>query len=407
MEHVRLGVIGIGNMGSEHCRSIIAGHAEPLELVAVADRRADRRAWARDTLPASVRVFPEGDALIDSGLCDAVLIATPHYQHPTLGMHAFERGLHVLSEKPISVSTLDARRLIDAARASGKTFALMFNQRTNCVYRRLREMIRSGELGAVKRVNWTITDWYRTQRYYDSGSWRATWDGEGGGVLLNQCPHQLDLLQWLFGLPTRVRAFCHEGKWHRVEVEDDVTAYMEFPGGATGVFITSTGDLPGANRLEVTLERGRVLCDGASLVCYRIPMNEREYCFTLQEAYSDLVPERIEIATDGENPQHAGVLRAFGRHILTGAPLVAEGAEGLHSLLLINAMYLSAWLDKTVDLPFDEELYARMLARRRACSHIKRVEDVTFNTDHSFGGRIVAAEKPKSTGGTICSTRME
>ncbi|MDD2648780.1 MAG: Gfo/Idh/MocA family oxidoreductase, partial [Eubacteriales bacterium] len=203
MNVVRLGVIGIGNMGSEHCRTILAGKVAGLRITAVADRREDRRRWAEEAFAKSAAVFSEGEELIDSGLCDAVLIATPHYQHPTLAIKAFSKGLDVLSEKPIGVYTKEVRREIEAAQKSGRTFALMFNQRTNCVYRKLREIIESGELGIVKRVNWTITDWYRTQRYYDSGTWRATWAGEGGGALINQCPHQLDLLWWLFGMPTK------------------------------------------------------------------------------------------------------------------------------------------------------------------------------------------------------------
>ena len=393
MEQVRLGVIGIGNMGSEHCRSLMAGKAPGLVLTAVADRRADRREWARNTLGQEVRVFEEGTALMDAGLCDAVLIATPHYQHPTLAIYAFEHGLHVLSEKPIGVYTLDARRMIEAAKKSGKTFALMFNQRTNCVYRRLKALIESGELGAVKRMGWTITDWYRTQRYYDSGAWRATWDGEGGGVLLNQCPHQLDLLQWLFGLPTRVRAFCHIGKWHHIEVEDDVTAYLEFPGGATGVFVTSTGDLPGVNRLEILFDKGRVVCDGNTLECWDSPVNEREYCFTAENAFTEIKGVRREIPTDGDNPQHVGVLNAFADHILYGKPLVAQGEEGLNSLLLSNAMYLSAWQDKTIDMPLDEQAFKQLLFERREHSNVKHSADVTFNTDHSFGGAIVPDDK--------------
>ena len=388
-EKVRLGIIGIGNMGSEHCRSFLNGKLPQIEIVAVADRRESRRNWAKEKLPESTAIFTEGEELVASGLCEAVLIATPHYQHPILAVSAFRHGLHVLSEKPIGVYTLNVREEIREAEKSGKTFALMFNQRTNCVYRKLREMIMSGELGKVKRVNWTITDWYRTQCYYDSGSWRATWAGEGGGALLNQCPHQLDLLQWLFGLPTKVQAFCHIGKWHNIEVEDDVTAYLEFPGGATGVFITSTGDLPGVNRLEVTFECGRIICDGASLKLYRIPSNEREICFSSKEAFVNIEPIFEEIETDGKNEQHAGVLNAFAAHILQGKPLIAEGREGINSLLLSNAMYLSAWTGSAVSVPFDEEQFKVLLDERRAASVHKADVDVTFNTDHSFGGRIV------------------
>lgn len=388
-DKVRLGIVGIGNMGSEHCRLIMSGKVPGIEIVAVADRRESRRNWAREKLPDTVQIFTEGETLITSGVCEAVMIVTPHYQHPHLAKLAFENGLHVLSEKPIGVYMQDVRLEIEAADKCGKTFALMFNQRTNCVYRKLREMIHSGELGAVKRVNWTITDWYRTQCYYDSGAWRATWDGEGGGVLINQCPHQLDLLQWIFGMPEKVRAFCHVGKWHHVEVEDDVTAYMEFPGGATGVFITSTGDLPGVNRLEVMLEKGRIECDGKSLKMWRIPENERDICFSAKEAFYPVDPEEICIETDGLNEQHVGVLKAFAAHILRGEPLVADGREGIYSLMLSNAMYLSSWTERPVTMPMDEDLFLELLNARREQSVHKKEVDITFITDHSSGGQIV------------------
>ena len=244
MSKVRLGIIGAGNMGSGHIRNILAGKCPEIEVVAVADRRESRREAAHEQLPEA-KIFNEGSELIASGVAEAVLIATPHYQHPVLAIDAFKHGLHVMCEKPAGVYTLQVREMIaEADKHPELTFGMMFNQRTNCVYRKIKEMIDAGELGELKRMSWLITDWYRTQSYYDSGAWRATWTGEGGGVLLNQCPHQLDLLTWLCGVPTKVRAFCHEGKWHDIEVEDDVTAYLEFANGMTGVFVTTTATPP-------------------------------------------------------------------------------------------------------------------------------------------------------------------
>lgn len=388
MEQIRLGIIGIGNMGSEHCRMIMAGKTPEVMLCAVADPRPDRRAWAKEMLPSGIAVFEDGEALIAAGLCDAVLIATPHYLHPKLSEKALRSGLHVLCEKPIGVYTEQLHGVLEAAQTCGKTFALMFNQRTNCIYRRLKELLTSGELGEMKRVTWIITDWYRSQAYYDSGSWRATWDGEGGGVLLNQCPHQLDLLQWLCGMPTAVRAFCHEGRWHDVEVEDDVTAYLEFAGGASGVFIASTGELPGTNRLEISCDGGKVVCEGGKLTLWRLPKPETAFRQG-PEAYPQprLAPEVLD--TDGENPQHAGVINAFAAHILHGAPLVADGVEGRNSLMLSNAMHLSAWTNATVSLPIDEAQFASLLAERRAGSRHKTTVDVTLTTDHSATGRAL------------------
>jgi predicted dehydrogenase len=251
MEKVKLGIIGLGNMGTSHVKCIQAGEAPDIELSAVADQLAARREWAASYLSQGVPVFGDGLELIKSGKCDAVLIATPHYQHPSLSIEALKAGLHVMCEKPAGVYTKQVREMNEfAASRQNLVFGMMFNQRTNCVFRKMHELVKGGTLGAIKRVSWIITDWYRPQIYYDSGDWRATWDGEGGGVLLNQCPHNLDLLQWICGMPSAVRAFCHNGKWHNIEVEDDVTAYLEYPGGATGTFITSTAEIGRASCRE-------------------------------------------------------------------------------------------------------------------------------------------------------------
>ena len=380
MAKVKLGIIGVGNMGTGHSKNYLDGLMPEIEITAVADRNPARREWAKENLPG-VKVFEEGVDLIHSGACEAVLIATPHYQHPPLAIEAFKNGLHVMVEKPAGVYTLQVREMnAEADRHPELTFGMMFNQRTNCTYRKMHELIHSGAIGDLKRVNWIITDWYRTQFYYDSGAWRATWAGEGGGVLLNQCPHQLDLLQWLCGLPVRVRAACHEGKWHDIEVEDDVTAYLEFANGATGTFIASTGDALGENRLEIIGTRARIRIENDQLTLDTLSVDERDWCPVCKEPFG--VPE-----TDGENPQHAGVLNAFAAHILHGTPLVADGREGIRGLMLSNAMHLSSWTGKPVHLPIDEGEFVRLLAEKRLHSRKKQVKEVTFATDHSGTGR--------------------
>ena len=384
MSKLRMGIIGVGNIGTGHVENILAGMCPEIVLTAAADRRESRRAWIRDHLPG-IPVFNEGEELIASGACDAVMVCVPHYQHPPLAISAMRHGLHVMVEKPAGVYTLQVREMNEeAALHPDLTFGLMYNQRTNCVYRKLKQMIDSGELGDLKRVSWLITDWYRTQQYYDSGAWRATWAGEGGGVLLNQCPHQLDLLQWLCGLPVRVRAFCHIGKWHDIEVEDDVTAYLEFENGATGVFVTTTGDAPGTNRLEITGTRGKVVCEGDTLVFTRLAVDEREWCATCPQGFKKPDSETFEVETDGENPQHVGVLNAFAAHILRGEPLIADGREGIRGLLLSNAMHLSSWLDKPVSIPFDEQLFKDLLMERCAHSRHKEETDITFDTKGTY-----------------------
>ncbi len=384
MEQIRLGIIGIGGMGANHARIIAEGKVPALKLTAVADIMENRRAWALKEYGGEVAVFDEGSKLIESDACDAVLIATLHYIHPSLAIKALEHGLHVISEKPAGVYTKQVREMNEAAEKSDKVFAIMFNQRTNCLYRKMHELVSGGELGRIKRVNWIITDWYRTQSYYDAADWKATWDGEGGGVLLNQCPHQLDLLQWICGMPIRVRAFCHEGKWHNIEVEDDVTAYLEFADGATGVFVTTTADAPGTNRFEITLEMGKLICENGKLLLYRLSENERDFCMSAKEGFAQPKCTFEEVETDGQNEQHVGVLKAFADRILHGTPLVAEGAEGIHGLTLSNAMHLSSWLDKMVEIPFDEDLFLTELNKKRAFSQKKTGSGVVFDTTGTY-----------------------
>lgn len=381
---VKIGIIGIGGMGSNHANSILKGDVPNMELTAVADIRQCRIDWAKENLPETVSVYSDGKELIDSGDCDAVLVATPHYLHPEYVIYALKHGLHAISEKPAGVYTKQVREMNEVAEKSDKVFAIMLNQRTNCVYRKLHEMIQSGELGQMKRMNWIITDWYRTQSYYDAAGWKATWDGEGGGVLLNQCPHQIDLLQWLCGMPVRVRAFCHEAKWHNIEVEDDVTAYLEFENGATGVFVTTTADAPGTNRLELTFEMGKIVCENDTLTFEKLAVNERHFCMTEKEGFKKPDTTKIIVETDGKNEQHAGVFTAFADKILNDGPLVSEGKEGIKGLTISNAMHLSSWLDKTIELPLDEELFLRELNKRRALSKPKEDSGVVFDTTGTY-----------------------
>ena len=387
-EKLRLGIVGVGNMGRGHINNYADGRLPEIEITAVADIDPAKFDYAREKVPG-VKCYNTATELFNSGDCDAVLIATPHYFHPPMAKEAMQAGLHVMSEKPAGVFTKDVRELIEFTKTSDKTYAIMFNQRTNCTYRKMKELIDSGEYGEIKRVSWIITDWFRTQQYYNSGSWRATWEGEGGGVMLNQCPHQLDLWQWLCGMPVKVRAFCHEGKWHDVEVEDDVTIYVEYANGATGTFITTTGDCPGTNRLEITLDKAKLLVDyssptgDGSLWIYELTGSTKDFIYHSEEGFAKLGGEWKKVETDGMNEQHVGVLNAFAAHILRGEPLVADGAEGINGLTISNAAFLSSWLGKEVTLPIDEDLYYEKLQEKIKNSTHKKVVNEKTESDMS------------------------
>ena len=383
MDIVRVGIIGVGNMGSSHAKKIVAGEIEGMTLAAIADTNPARLEWAKENCPGA-ELFDDAIKMMDSGLIDAVIVATPHYDHPVLVTEALKRDIHALCEKPAGVYTKAVREVNELASRSKATYAIMFNQRTTCVYRKMKEIVESGTMGRIRRTNWLITNWYRSQSYYDSGAWRATWAGEGGGVLLNQCPQNLDLWQWICGMPVKVRAFMAEGKWHDIEVEDDVTAYVEYANGATGVFITSTGDTPGTNRFEIMMDGGKLVCEKDELWLYKLEQSEPEFSATWKNGFGEPKYEKIKVETDGFNPQHAGVLRAFAAHILKGEPLVASGVEGINGLTLSNAMHLSAWTDSTVELPMDEAKFLEELNKRRATSRHKEAEAVVLNTENTY-----------------------
>ena len=387
MDKIRMGIIGIGNMGSAHAKNIVEGKCPEIELAAVCDINPDRLHWAQENLPATVERFDDAIKMMESGKIDAVIVSIPHYFHPQYAIEGFKHHLHVMCEKPAGVYTKQVREMNEAAAKADVTFAMMFNQRTNCVYRKMKEIVESGEMGALRRANWIITNWYRPQAYYDSGAWRATWSGEGGGVLLNQCPHQLDMDQWICGLPVKVDAHLHFGKWHDIEVEDDVTAYMEFENGATGVFITSTGDAPGSNRFELTLDKGKLVVENDKLYKYELDVPEPEFSKTNKVPFGQPKVTYSEVETDGQNPQHVGVLNAFAAHILHGAPLVAEGVEGIRGLTLSNAMHLSCFLGHPVEIPFDEDVYYEELMKRVKTSRRKEnVQTVVADTSSSYAG---------------------
>ncbi len=384
---IRLGIIGCGNMGMSHINNIKKGCLPEFELTAVADLKEERRKAALEAVPG-VKVYNDGSELIQSGEVDAIIVATPHYLHPTYAIEGLEAGIHVMIEKPAGVYTKQVEEMNEAAAKSDKALAIMFNQRTNPCYIKLREILRSGEFGEIKRVNWIITDWYRTQAYYDSGDWRATWSGEGGGVLLNQCPHQLDLWQWLCGMPCKVRGFLHEGKWHNIEVEDDVTIYVDYPNGATGVFITTTGDYPGTNRLEITLDKAKIVCMNNKLEIIELDQSCAEYCANAGEGFGSIQTKTYTITPDPAPwPQHVQVMKQFGDNILRGGELVGRGEEGINGLTISNCAHLSSWLDKTVELPIDKELYFTLLQEKIANSKFVKVtkEAVQQDMDSTFG----------------------
>ncbi len=362
----------MGNMGKFHANYFENNKVSRAELTAVSDAFPSNLEPFRDRY----KTFESSEELIRSGTVDAVIIATPHYLHTSIGIDALKQGLHVLVEKPISVHKADCERLIAAHTSDKQVFAAMFQQRTETKYRRIKHLIDSGELGGLMRVSWIITDWFRTEAYYASGGWRATWKGEGGGVLLNQCPHNLDILQWLCGRPARVRGFCQLGRYHDIEVEDNVTGYLEYPNGATGLFVTSTGEAPGTNRFEIVGERGKLVVENNRLSFTRNEVSMIEFSKTSKAGFAKPPIWDAEIPIEGGGGQHFDITQNFIDAILDGTPLIAPAAEGIYSVELANAILYSSLLGQTIDLPMDGAAYEKKLNQLIADSKfVKKVAE--------------------------------
>lgn len=360
---VRIGVIGIGNMGAAHIRDV--AFLENCELAAVCDVLQDRADWPASEL--GVPAFYDYQDMIKQVQLDAVIIATPHYGHAPISIDCLNKGIHVLVEKPIAVHVKDARKMIAAYEQSkklypGLVFSIMLMQRTYGAWCKIKAMIDAGELGRLVRTTWLITDWFRTQTYYNSGGWRATWSGEGGGVLLNQCPHNLDIYQWLVGMPKRVAGFAAIGKYHDIEVEDEVTGFFQHENGMVGHFVTSTAESPGTNRLEIVGERGKVIFEDGTLTFYRNRSSMLEFLKTCPNSFDKVALDVEQVSFDHHGqPGHRILIENFANGILFGESLIAAAPEGLNSLMLSNAIMQSSFLGQPVELPFDEDLYEACL----------------------------------------------
>jgi predicted dehydrogenase len=380
MDKVRIGIIGMGNIGKHHAEYLLAGKVHRCELAAVCSTSPGK---LESYGTKGLNIFGDALGLIRSKAVDAVIIATPHYQHTSLGIAALEAGLHIMVEKPISAHKADAERLIAAHRQHRKlVFGTMVQLRAEPRYEKIKKLIRAGDLGEIVRVNWVNTDWFRSEAYYASGAWRATWRGDGGGVLLNQCLHNLDMLQWLCGMPARVRGFCQLGRFHQIEVEDNVTAYLEWPNGATGVFVSSTGEAPGANRFEIVGTRGTLVLENNKLLFTRNVVDMIEFSRTAKQGFVKPDATTEQVPFENAAAPHAALMQNFVNSILDGEPLIAPGADGIHVVELANVMVYSSLLGQTVELPMNgvawEKRLKQLIAESKLEKKVMEVEAADF-----------------------------
>ena len=379
---ISVGLIGIGNMGSAHASAVGGGRIEGLRLAAACDIDEERLALCMERNPG-IKGYADWHALLQDPELDAVIIAVPHPLHATIAMEALKSGKHVLVEKPVDITVTKARELNEVARNAGKVFAIMFNQRTNPLFAQAREIVRSGQLGELIRTVWIVTNWYRTQNYYNSGTWRATWSGEGGGVLLNQAPHNLDLWQWICGMPKEVTAFCDIAKYHDIEVEDDVTIFTRYENGATGVFITTTGEFPGTNRLEISGTRGKLVIEEGKLKWWKL--DKDAHTVSREAGSSNSFDQDIQVIPQ-TTPEtaHGGILQNFSNAIRFGEQLLSPGTDGIYELSISNAAYLSSAKGNVpVALPLDGAEFDALLSKLVEASEIKDgVADKMYNTKY-------------------------
>jgi len=378
---VRLGVIGLGNIAGQHIDNIRSGAAAGFELAALCSRSGGGLAAELD-----VPHFSDYRELVASASCDAVLIATPTFNHFDAGAYALGAGLHVMMEKPIGLSVKEGEELLDL-KSDDQVFALMLNQRTDPLFLAMQDVIRGGTLGAITRTHWTMSNWFRPEVYFQVSDWRATWRGEGGGLLVNQCIHNLDIFQWLCGMPVAVRAHCHFGKYHDIEVEDEATAYLEYANGASGVFVGSTGEAPGVNRFDVVGDCGTLSFDGERLWLTENEVATSTYNRDTRDMFGMPGNTTRDITPDRSVNQHALVMENFAAAILRGEPLIAPAEDGLDSLALANSMLLSTWENQTIALPMDSGHYQRALEQRMENSSLREKVDIEANVDMSASYR--------------------
>jgi len=375
-DKVRLGIIGLGAQGSMYAKFIMTGMVPNMEIGAICDPDPGKVQLVQSEYPG-VPFFTDYLDMLDSGEVDAVVTCVPHYLHPEIGINALQRGIHALVEKPAGVYTKQVKELnAFAASKPDLTFAIMFNQRNNPLYTKIKEIVDSGDIGTIRHASWIITTWWRPQGYYDQSAWRATWGGEGGGVLVNQAPHQLDLWQWICGIPQSVYAKVAYGFRRNIAVEDEVTAVVDYGNGATGVFVTATHDLVGTDRFEILGDNGKIVVENSKTATVtRLWKPERELSddmdmddvrrlFTGQLNTDEYYTTEVIEFESQWGAQHAGVLENFAANIQDGIPLIAPGSDGINGVRLANAIHLSSWTGKEVSLDFDEEGYLVELNKR-------------------------------------------
>lgn len=356
-------MIGVAGIGLAH---LFAGSMlDEYELAAVCDIDDAPREKAAADFDAAA--FADASELFSSGAVDAVVVATPPTTHEPLVREALAAGLHVYCEKPVTPTASAGRALDDLARAADRVVQVGFQHRFQRSARVAHELIDAGEIGDLFRVELNATNWFRSQRYFDSAPWRGTWRAAGGGVLMSQAVHQIDSLVWLAGLPSTVSAWARRSR-HDVQIEDDVVAMLEFPNGARGTLVASTTDPVGRDAITLHGERGSLEIEGFRLRRATFgdgSQGAQQLTDESTEDFDDVGVEWADVVEPGGRSEYFDLTldchRDFVEAIHAGRDPVNTPAEAGRAVELINALYLSAVRGAPVDLPIDAREYDAVL----------------------------------------------
>jgi len=358
---VRLAIVGAGaGVFNMHAPALRALEVE-VEVVGLSDVVAE---------PAQGRAadfgcpfFADYHQMLASTLPEAVVVIAPHPFHAPLAIEALRAGAHVLVEKPIALQVAEADAMIAVAADVGRLLAVNLQQRTRGVIRTARALIQDGRLGAIQRVEMVAT-WTRTAAYYRRAGWRGTWRGEGGGVLMNQAPHTLDVLCHLLGLPARVVAW-NRTLYHDIETEDTSLSMLEWANGAQGTLLVSTAQAGEPERLEIVGTRGALRLQNGALAVSSAEADLLEFMRDDPDPFARLPYTPVEVDIESGGGTHQTIYENFVAAIRDGVPLVADGAQGRMSLEVANAIILSSHTGRAVELPVDRAAYAALLAEKQ------------------------------------------
>jgi len=368
---IRIGIAGIGFIAEEYIKLITAGRIQNAEVRALSSRNRSHMEAVKEKYQLDAVLFTDYEAMLSSGLIDAVMICTPHFHHPGMAIKAIRRGIHTMIEKPVGIFPEELRELAESLQTHPDVKAgVLYCRRTNPIYQQIKDFLDSGELGQLKRVTWIITNAsvYRTQAYYNSATWRGTYVGEGGGLLLNQVSHHIDMLVWLLGLPKAIQANCYSAVERNIEVENEVSITMEYPGQAIGQFISSTREFPGTNRLEISCSKAQLILENEKdLTVRKLGVEETEFNRTTNIPFA-FIPyeEEIHNFEPYENPEiQARIVNNFISAVTDGKPIACPVEDAIRSQQFIIGAYLSSWQEKKLTLPADGKAFTEELKKRQ------------------------------------------